>query len=267
VRAPVLSLSVTGIRGADTETRPTLAARRGAAGLSAVVGINLARRLAPRCGILDLVWVGAPLPFRLKSATFLFLSGSSFAAWRPMQDRRAWTTRYPCLCVRRRRSICPYSHSHASFLLRAPALLLVTRERTWGHCCPSWPTQRLGQGAGGIGYGLLLARWASGAVAGRSRCHVCEQGSPATPPLVACSVVYAASARDGRDHAERQGAVIARSGRRRGDRGDLGTQRACAIPFRRGVRAEGYPRFDRCFLAVQAVGAVMWGGLAEERWH
>jgi hypothetical protein len=204
-------------------------------------------------------WVGVPAVFALNVATFI-LFGIVVAAWRPSRPARLDDPEPFVSALRSGGRYVRYSLATRRFLLRA-ALFLVPASALWA-LLPLVATQRLGLGAGG--YGLLLASLGLGAVVGSFMLPRLRARLSSNALLVAASMVYAAVLVTVVLIRNVEVAVIALL-----PAGlvwiavisDVNAALQLFLPA--WVRARGLSAFLTVLFGSQAVGAVLWGGLAE----
>ncbi|MEA2589294.1 MAG: hypothetical protein QOH66_2221, partial [Actinomycetota bacterium] len=230
----------------------------GAAGLSSV-GINLARAVGPAAAGFLIARVGVPAVFALDVATFL-LFGIVVAAWRPSRPARLDNPEPFVSALRAGGRYVRYSPATRRFLLRA-ALFLVPASALWA-LLPLVATQRLGQGAGG--YGLLLASLGLGAVVGSFTLPRMRARLSSNALLVAASVVYAAvlvTVVLVRNVGVAMIALLPAGLAWIAVISDVNAALQLFLPA--WVRARGLSAFLTVLFGSQALGAVLWGGLAE----
>ena len=158
----------------------------GAATLSALT-IDLARAVGPAAAGFLIAWAGVPAVFALNVATFLFF-GIVAATWRPSSPARSDDPEPFLSALRAGGRYVRYSPVTRRFLLRA-ALFLAPASALWA-LLPLVATQRLGQGA--AGYGVLLGSLGLGTVMGSFTLPWLRARLSSNALLVASSVVYAA---------------------------------------------------------------------------
>ena len=230
----------------------------GAAGLSSM-GINLARAVGPAAAGFLIARVGVPAVFALNVATFLFF-GIVVAAWRPSRPARLDDPEPFVSALRAGGRYVRYSLATRRFLLRA-ALFLVPASALWA-LLPLVATQRLGQGAGG--YGLLLASLGLGAMVGSFTLPRLRARLSSNALLVAASVVYAAVLVTVVLVPNVAVAVIALLPAGLAWIAVISDVNAALQLFLPAwVRARGLSAFLTVLFGSQALGAVLWGGLAE----
>jgi MFS family permease len=230
----------------------------GAATLSAL-SINLARAVGPAVAGLLIARAGVPAVFALNVATFLFF-GIVAVAWRPSGPGRSEHPERFVSALRAGGRYVRYSPVLRRFLLRA-ALFLVPASALWA-LLPLVATQRLGQGA--AGYGLLLASLGLGAVLASFALPRVRARLSGNALVVTASAVYAAAlvtvvlVR----HFAVAAIVLLPAG--------LvwmvlvsNVNAALQLFLPAWVRARGLSALLTVLFGSQALGAILWGGLAD----
>ncbi|AVT33197.1 MFS transporter [Plantactinospora sp. BC1] len=131
-----------------------------ASGLGSI-SVNVARSVGPAVAGLLIAWTGVPLVFALNTLAFLFFA-FTLLRWRAGTSRSVEVPERFTAALRAGGRYVRHSPIVQRLLLRA-LLFLVPGSALWA-LLPLIANQRLGLGAGG--YGVLLAALGAGAVAG-----------------------------------------------------------------------------------------------------
>ncbi len=223
------------------------------------VGVNLSRAVGPALAGILIARAGVPTVFALSAAMYLFF-GIAVAVWHPPARQELYKPEPFISALRAGARYVRYSPVTRRILLRA-ALFLVPASALWA-LLPLIATERLGLGAGG--YGVLLAALGVGAVLGSFVLGSVRDRMSNNQLIAVASVVYAGVM-----------AVVA-----------LVPNAALALVvllvaglawiavissvnatlqlfLPRWVRARGLSIYLTVLFGSQAIGAVVWGVLAD----
>jgi MFS family permease len=230
----------------------------GAAALSSV-SVNLARAVGPAAAGFLIARAGVPAVFALNVATFLFF-GIVVAAWRPSRPARLDHPEPFVSALRAGGRYVRYSPVTRRFLLRA-GLFLVPASALWA-LLPLVATQRLGQGA--AGYGVMLGSLGLGAVVGSFTLPRVRARLSSNALLVTASTIYAVvlvTVVLVRNVSVAVIVLLPAGLTWIAVISDVNAALQLFLPA--WVRARGLSAFLTVLFGSQALGAVLWGGLAE----
>lgn len=223
------------------------------------VSVNIARAVGPAVAGLLIARAGVPAVFALNTATFL-LFGIAVAFWRPSRSARFDNPEPFLSALRAGGRYVRYSPATRRFLLRA-ALFLIPASALWA-LLPLVATQRLGLGAGG--YGLLLASLGIGAVAGSLTLPRLRARLSNNALVLAASAVYAAvlvTVVLVRNVAVAAVALLPAGLAWIAVISAVNAALQLFLPA--WVRARGLSAYLTVLFGSQALGALLWGGLAD----
>jgi predicted MFS family arabinose efflux permease len=223
------------------------------------VGVNLARAVGPAVAGVLIARVGVPTVFAVNAAMYLFFL-IVVVVWHPAARPRLYEPEPFVSALRAGARYVRYSPVTRRILLRA-ALFLVPATALWA-LLPLIATRRLGLSAGG--YGLLLAALGLGAVLGSFVLGSIRDRMSNNQMIAAASVVYAGVM-----------TVLALAGSAPlallvllaagvawiAVISSVNAQLQLFLP--QWVRARGLSIYLTVLFGSQAVGAVVWGVLAD----